>query len=99
MVAGITDDNRDEVKWCVQTSSMEKRIRNAARGMFSVMNTAHKEVLSKDEYILAVKKMAGGDKIEEKLLLAAGIIDGMFECSLLLHSMHKMDFTVMQVEV
>ncbi|KAL5007094.1 hypothetical protein ScPMuIL_015900 [Solemya velum] len=69
---GITDDNRDEVKWCVQTSSMEKRIRNAARGMFSVMNTAHKEVLSKDEYILAVKKMAGGDKIEEKLLLAAG---------------------------
>ena len=67
---GITDENRDDVKWCVHTSSLEKRIRYAARNMFHSINTAHKEVLSPDEYSDAIKKLTGGK--EQKLLLAAG---------------------------
>lgn len=51
---------------------MEKKIRRAARNMFQVINGTHQEVLSRAEYIQSVKKLAGGDKLEEKLLLAAG---------------------------
>ena len=36
------------------------------------MNDTHKEVLSKEDYITAVKKVTGGDVLEQKLLLAAG---------------------------
>ena len=71
--SGITDENREDVKWCVSTSSLEKRIRYAARNMFHSINTAQKEVLSPDEYSEAIKKLTGGK--EQKLLLAAGKID------------------------
>ena len=67
---GITDENREDVKWCVSTSSLEKRIRYAARNMFHSINTAHKEVLSPEEYSAAIKNLTGGK--EQKLLLAAG---------------------------
>lgn len=40
--------------------------------MFQAINGTHREVLSRAEYIESVKKLAGGDKLEEKLLLAAG---------------------------
>ena len=58
------------MKWCVSTSSLEKRIRYAARNMFHSINTAQKEVLSPAEYSEAIKKVTGGK--EQKLLLAAG---------------------------
>ena len=58
------------MKWCVSTSSLEKRIRYAARNMFHSINTAQKEVLSTAEYSEAIKKVTGGK--EQKLLLAAG---------------------------
>ncbi|XP_045168412.2 wolframin-like [Mercenaria mercenaria] len=67
---GLTDENTEEVKWCVTTSSLEKKIRYAARNMFHSINTAQKEVLSPDEYAEAIKKLTGGK--EQKLLLAAG---------------------------
>ena len=69
---GIVDENREDVKWCVSTSSLEKRIRYAARNMFHSINTAHKEVLSPEEYSAAIKNLTGGK--EQKLLLAAGIV-------------------------
>ena len=67
----MTDENTEEVKWCVTTSSLEKKIRHAARNMFVSINTAQKEVLSPEEYSEAIKKLTGGK--EQKLLLAAGI--------------------------
>lgn len=67
---GITDENREDVKWCVSTSSLEKRIRYAARNMFHSINTAKKEVLSPEEYSAAIRNLTGGK--EQKLLLAAG---------------------------
>ncbi|KAL4222585.1 Wolframin [Mactra antiquata] len=67
---GISDENVDDVKWCVTTTSLEKKIRFAARNMFKTINSAHKEVLSPDEYAEAIKNMTGGK--EQKILLAAG---------------------------
>ena len=67
---GLTDQNKDEVKWCVNTTSLEKKLRMAARNMFHKINTTHKDVLSPEEYSEAIKKITGGN--EQKLLLAAG---------------------------
>ncbi|KAJ8314058.1 hypothetical protein KUTeg_008619 [Tegillarca granosa] len=69
---GVTDKNKEEIQWCIDTSSVEKKIRHAARKMFHCINATHKEVLSKEEYVQAIKKATGGDVLEEKLLLAAG---------------------------
>lgn len=60
------------MEWCVSTSNLEKKIRHAARKLYKTMNDTHKEVLSKEDYITAVKKVTGGDVLEQKLLLAAG---------------------------
>lgn len=54
----------------MSTSGLEKKIRYAARNMFKTINSAHKDVLSPDEYAEAIKKVTGGK--EQKLLLAAG---------------------------
>lgn len=70
VISGITDENLDDVKWCVNTTSVEKKLRLAARSMFHTINTAHKDILSAEEYSEAIKKFTGGK--EQKLLLAAG---------------------------
>ncbi|KAK3591125.1 hypothetical protein CHS0354_040188 [Potamilus streckersoni] len=67
---GITDENREDVRWCINTSALEKKIRNAARNLFHSINSTQKEVLSTEEYAQAVKKLTGG--AQQKLLLAAG---------------------------
>ncbi|KAL3832230.1 hypothetical protein ACJMK2_023890 [Sinanodonta woodiana] len=67
---GITDENREDVRWCINTSAVEKKIRNAARNLFHSINSTQKEVLSTEEYAQAVKKLTGG--AQQKLLLAAG---------------------------
>lgn len=46
-------------------------MRYAARRMFGVINKAHKDVLSKEEYLEAIKEITG-DKHTRKLLVAAG---------------------------
>jgi hypothetical protein len=69
---GITEDNTASVDWCVRTSGPEKKIRSAARRLFGSLNSAHKDVLSTEEYIQAVKSMTGADVLEKKLLIAAG---------------------------
>lgn len=71
-LVGVDDSNREVIDWCLETSDVEKKIRRAARNMFQAINGTHREVLSRAEYIESVKKLAGGDKLEEKLLLAAG---------------------------
>ncbi len=50
---------------------MEKKVRYAAKRMFGVINKAHKDVLSKEEYLEAIKEITG-DKHTRKLLAAAG---------------------------
>ena len=72
LLSGVDDSNREVIDWCLETTDVEKKIRRAARNMFQVINGTHQEVLSRAEYIESVKKLAGGDKLEEKLLLAAG---------------------------
>ncbi|VDI40517.1 wolfamin [Mytilus galloprovincialis] len=69
---GITEFNKEDVEWCVNTSNLEKKVRQAARKLYTKMNDTHKEVLSKEDYITAVKRVTGGDVLEQKLLLAAG---------------------------
>ncbi|XP_041366241.1 wolframin-like [Gigantopelta aegis] len=66
------DENRSqEIKWCLTTSSAEKHIRQAARNLFHRLNTSHKNVISREEYLGAVKSVT--DKVQEqKLLMAAG---------------------------
>ncbi|CAE1320623.1 WFS1 [Acanthosepion pharaonis] len=68
---GITEKNEEMIKWCLTTSSMEKKVRYAARRMFGAINKAHKDVLSKEEYLEAIKEITG-DKHTRKLLVAAG---------------------------
>lgn len=72
LISGVDDSNREVIDWCLETSDVEKKIRRAAKTMFRAINSTHQEVLSRAEYIDSVKKLAGGDRLEEKLLLAAG---------------------------
>ncbi|OWF40023.1 wolframin-like [Mizuhopecten yessoensis] len=69
---GITSENREDVQWCVDTSNFEKKVRSASRGLFNTLSGTHQKVMSLEEYITAVKKVSGGDVLEEKLLIAAG---------------------------
>ncbi|XP_005089602.2 wolframin isoform X2 [Aplysia californica] len=69
---GITDVNKNEVKWCLNTSAPEKKVRFAAKSLFSKLNSAHKGALSKEEYVEAINKLTAGHEKERKLLLAAG---------------------------
>ena len=78
-LTGITDLNKEEVEWCVDTSGLEKKVRHAARKLYKTMNDTHKEVMTKEDYITAVKKVTGGDVLEQKLLLAAGNFDIIFD--------------------
>ncbi|KAK3102572.1 hypothetical protein FSP39_012288 [Pinctada imbricata] len=69
---GVDASNREDIEWCTETSYTEKKIRYAAKGLFKSLNDTHSEVMSKADYVEAVKKFTGGDILEEKLLLAAG---------------------------
>ncbi|GAB1610514.1 wolframin-like [Argonauta hians] len=68
---GVTDKNEELVKWCINTSAMEKKIRLAARQMFATLNKTHKDVMSKEEYFAAIKDIPG-DEQARKLLKSAG---------------------------
>ena len=70
---GVDATNREDIEWCTETSVMEKKIRGAAKCLFKSLNSTHAEVMSKADYVEAVKKLTGGDILEEKLLLAAGM--------------------------
>ncbi|XP_071102570.1 wolframin-like isoform X1 [Haliotis cracherodii] len=68
---GINERDANDITWCLKTSSYEKKIRYAARSLFQRINTTHKEALSKDEYMDAIKGVTGKVK-EQRLLMAAG---------------------------
>lgn len=69
---GISNENREEVDWCLETSNFEKKVRAASRGLFHKLSGTHQKVMSLEEYITAVKKVSGGDVLEENVLIAAG---------------------------
>ncbi|XP_060065109.1 wolframin-like [Ylistrum balloti] len=69
---GITAENEENVQWCVETSNFEKKVRSASCGLFHTLSGTHQKVMSLEEYITAVKKVSGGDVLEEKVLIAAG---------------------------
>ncbi|XP_067649362.1 wolframin-like isoform X2 [Haliotis asinina] len=68
---GINERDADDLTWCLKTSAYEKKIRHAARSLFQKINTTHKEVISKDEYMEAIKGITG-KVTEQRLLMAAG---------------------------
>ena len=68
---GITEQNSATVKWCLNTSSSEKKIRHAARSLFRRINKTHKDVISKDEYLEALGGLTDSIR-QQKLLAAAG---------------------------
>ena len=69
--AGITEQNSAEVKWCLNTSRSEKKIRHAARSLFHRINKTHKAVISRDEYMEAIGGLTDSVR-QQKLLAAAG---------------------------
>ena len=70
-LTGITDENIDEVAWCVDTPQLEKQARTAASSIFRKLNPLKDRNLSKDEYMKAVEDLAD-NKAERKLLEKAG---------------------------
>lgn len=68
----MDDKNKADVKWCINTSASEKKIRYAAKSLFAKLNAAHKMSLSKDEYVEAINTLTTGNEKEKKLLIAAG---------------------------
>ena len=70
----MTEANKADVKWCLTTTSSEKKIRFAAQSLFTKINSVHKEALSTDEYIKAINELTAGHEKERKLLIAAGKI-------------------------
>ncbi|GFS07782.1 wolframin [Elysia marginata] len=69
---GVNDSNKSDALWCLNTSASEKRIRYAARSLFSRLGGGQGGVISKDEYIKAINSMTAGHEKERKILLAAG---------------------------
>lgn len=69
---GINENNKSLIEWCIDTSASEKKIRHAAKSLFTKINSAHKGVLSKEEYANAINSLTVGHERERKLLLAAG---------------------------
>ncbi|ESP03180.1 hypothetical protein LOTGIDRAFT_171653 [Lottia gigantea] len=67
---GINEENGPDIRWCIQTSSLEKQIRHASARLFQSLNTTHKNTISKDEYMKAIKSLPG--QKQQKLLMAAG---------------------------
>ena len=70
-LTGITEENIDEVAWCVDTPQLEKQARAAASSIFRKLNPLKDRNLSKDEYMKAVEDLAD-NKVERKLLEKAG---------------------------
>ncbi|XP_025095069.1 wolframin-like isoform X3 [Pomacea canaliculata] len=68
---GITESNKDSVKWCLTTSVSEKKIRQAARNLFHQINKTHKDVISREEYLEAISGLTDSIR-QQKLLAAAG---------------------------
>ena len=69
---GMTDANKEDVTFCLNTPAAEKKIRYAARSLFMKINSVRKETLSKEEYIDAINSLTAGHEKERKILLAAG---------------------------
>ena len=70
--AGITEENIDDVSWCIDTTQLEKQARAAASSIFRKLNPLRDRNLSKEEYMKAVEDLAD-TKAEKKLLEKAGV--------------------------
>ena len=68
--SGITEDNIDDVQWCVRTSDQAKSIRLAARKLYSELGGG-REGCSKDEYVQRVQALTA-ERREKKFLLSTG---------------------------
>ncbi|XP_050388379.1 wolframin [Patella vulgata] len=67
---GIDETNGPDIKWCLNTSTLEKQIRHASARLFQNLNSTHKKAISRDEYFEAIKSLPG--QRQQKLLMAAG---------------------------
>ncbi|GFO50361.1 uncharacterized protein PoB_007686600 [Plakobranchus ocellatus] len=72
---GISESNKSDALWCLNTSASEKRVRHAAKSLFARLNTGQSGVISKAEYIEAINSLTAGHEKERKILLAAGECD------------------------
>ena len=70
--SGITDSNKSDALWCLNTSAAEKRVRYAAKSLFARIGGSQGGVVSKEEYIEAINSLTVGHEKERKILLAAG---------------------------
>ncbi|KAH9524847.1 hypothetical protein Btru_028023 [Bulinus truncatus] len=70
-IGGINEKNKSDVKWCLKTSLSEKKIRHAAKSLFSKISNTDKRTLSHAEYVEAIRSLDISER-EKKLLLAAG---------------------------
>ena len=70
---GITDQNREDVLWCVETSELEKSVRSAARGLFQTIasQTEATSEISRELFMKSIDKVAA-TKAEISLLKNAG---------------------------
>ncbi|KAK0047738.1 wolframin [Biomphalaria pfeifferi] len=68
---GITEKNKSDIKWCLATSVSEKKIRHAAKSLFSKISNTNQKTLSGVEYAEAIDSLDISER-EKKLLLAAG---------------------------
>ena len=73
LFSGITDANKSDAVWCLNTSASEKRVRYAAKSLFSRIGGGQKGVISREEYVEAINSLTAGHEKERKILLAAGL--------------------------
>ncbi|XP_033762330.1 uncharacterized protein LOC117343889 isoform X3 [Pecten maximus] len=67
---GVTEDNKAAVKWCLDTSDQEKRVRESARQLFRTIHGNEQDLLTFKEYITAVKAMDADARVKRMLVLA-----------------------------
>ncbi|XP_060066980.1 wolframin-like [Ylistrum balloti] len=68
---GITEENRSAVKWCLETSDQEKRVRESARQLFRTIQRKEGDPLSLKEFVTAVKTAKVDTSVKGILVLAA----------------------------
>jgi hypothetical protein len=67
---GITDENVEDIRWCLETPNFEKSAREAARRLFRSLN--HNQMrMTKDDFLEGIANLTMS-KSERKLLQKAG---------------------------
>ena len=70
-IEGINEDNLGLVRWCLQTSELDKSLRNATGSLYKELRPQDVTQFKKEDYIARVKDVIP-EKQERRFLISTG---------------------------